>query len=128
MEKKLESWLYVYRKSFKFYNDISLSLSISKFLFSASGLSAFAFLPLAALSIGAGVIEILDKSLKVSERKEEYRQAYKFYKSLLNTYRAGLISESDLLIKEQEFIKDLNYFPLEKYMKKKNLNGYEISS
>lgn len=124
MEKKLEKWLYVYRKSYKFYNDISLSLSISKFLFSASGLSAFAFMPLAALSMGAGVIEIIDKSLKISERKEEYKQSYKFYKSMLNSLKAGVMSESDILIREQEFVRDLKYFPLEKYMKKMSLNGY----
>lgn len=126
MEKKLESWLYVYRKSFKVYNDVSVSLSLFKFLFSASSLSAFVFLPLASLSVIAGVIEVIDKSLKVSERKQEYKYAYKFYKSLLNSLRANKISEEEALLKEQEFIETMNYFPIEKYIKKKGLNGYEF--
>lgn len=124
MEKKLESYLYVYRKSYKMYNDISLSLSVSKFIFSASGLTAFVMLPLASLSIIAGIIEILDKSLKIAERKEEYKHCFKFYKSLLNSYRSKTLTEEQILAKEEEFIKDLNFFPIEKYIKKRGLNGY----
>lgn len=125
MEQKLESWLYVYRKSYKFYSDVSLSLTVAKFLFGTSSLTAFALLPLASLSIVVSVIEIIDKSLHISERKEEYKFTYKFYKSLLNSLRAKTVSEEEALIKEQEFIKDLQYFPMEKYLKKKGLNGYE---
>lgn len=124
MEEKLEKWLYVYRKSHQFYNKMSLALSVGKFLFSTSSLSAFAFLPLASLSIAAGVIEILDKSLQISERKVEYKYAYKFYKTLLLSLRASQITEEEALIKEQEFVRDLKYFPMEKYLKKQELNGY----
>lgn len=124
MEEKLEKWLYVYRKSYKFYSDVSLSLSIGKFLFSTSSLTAFALLPLASLSIGAGIIEIVDKTLHIAERKEEYHYAYKFYKTLLNSLKAKVITEEDALIKEQDFVRDLKYFPMEKYLKKKCLNGY----
>ena len=122
--KKFENYLYVYRKSYKFYSDVSLFLSIGKFVFSASSLSAFAFLPLASLSMVAGVIEIVDKALQVSERREEYKFAYKFYKYLLNSLKAKTISVEEALIKEEEFVKDLKYFPMEKYLKKKGLNGY----
>lgn len=125
MEEKLEKWLYVYRKSHRYYSNVSLALSVGKFLFSTSSLSAFALLPLASLSIAAGVIEIVDKSLQISERKEEYKYAYKFYKTLLLGLRAGKLTEADALMKEQEFVRDLKYFPMEKYLKKQSLNGYK---
>ncbi len=74
----------MYRKSYAFYSKIDTTLLISKFLFSSSGLTAFAFLSLAALSLGADLIEVLEQPLKIGLRKEEYRTAYKFYKELLN--------------------------------------------
>lgn len=102
MEDRLEKWLYVYRKSYKFYSDASLMLSVGKFMFSTSSLTAFALLLLASLSIAAGILEIVDKSLQVSERKEAYKHAYKFYKSLLNSLRAKVITEEEALLKEQD--------------------------
>lgn len=128
MEQDLEKKLYVYRKSFNFYNKISISLSVGKFIFSASGLSAFAFIPLAALSLGAGVFEVIDKSLNISERKEEYKQTYKFYKQLLNLIKANSISEQEAYIREKDFINNLKYFPLEKYVKQTQLNGYKYAA
>jgi hypothetical protein len=50
-------------------------------------LSAFALVPLAALSLGAVFIEVLGQPLKIGLRKEEYRIAYKFYQVLLNLYK-----------------------------------------
>jgi hypothetical protein len=64
MEKYLQKRLYVYRKSSIYFYKIGIGLSISKLLFSASGLSSLALPPLVCLSLGAGVIEILDKRLK----------------------------------------------------------------
>lgn len=124
MEEKIEKWLYVYRKSYKFYSDVSLSLSIGRFLFGTSSLAAFALLPLASLSMVVGVIEILDRALEINERRDEYKYAYKFYKSLLNSLRANKITEAEVLIKEEEFVRDIKYFPMERYLKKKGLNGY----
>lgn len=116
--------MYVYRKSYQFYSNVSLTLSVGKFLFSTSSLSAFALLPLASLSIAAGLVEIVDKSLQIAERKEEYKHAYKFYKTLVNSLKAGTLTEAEVLEREQEFVRDLKYFPMEKYLKKKGLNGY----
>ncbi len=81
---------------------------ISKFLFSSSGLSTFAFVLLAALSLGAAFIEVLEQPLKIGQRKEEYRFAYKFYQELLNLNKRGELSESDVLKREDEFIKTIN--------------------
>jgi hypothetical protein len=50
-------------------------------------LLAFAFVPLAELSLGAAFIDVQEQQLKIGQRKEEYRFAYKFYQELLNIYK-----------------------------------------
>jgi hypothetical protein len=127
MEEYLEKKVFVYRKSYAFYSKIDTTLLVSKFLFTSSGLSAFAFLPLAALSLGAALIEVLEQPLKISQRKEEYRFAYKFYQELLNLYKASELNESDVSKREVEFIKTTNFFPREKYIKLVKLNGYKYT-
>jgi hypothetical protein len=127
MESYLGKKVFVYRKSYAFYSKINTTLLVSKFLFSSSGLSAFAFVPLASLSLGAALIEMLEQSLKIGQRKEEYRFAYKFYQELLNLYKARELSESDVSKREAEFIKTLNFFPREKYIKQVKLNGYQYT-
>jgi hypothetical protein len=123
MEKYLQKRLYVYRKSYTYFYKIGIELSISKLLFSASGLSSLALPPLVCLSLGAGVIEILDKRLKISERIEEYKLIYKFYRQLLHLYKADKINEKEINLREQEFVSNFNYFPREKYLEKVHLNG-----
>jgi hypothetical protein len=127
MENYLEKKVFVYRKSYSFYSKIDTMLLVSKFLFSSSGLSAFAFVPLAALSLGAALIEVLEQPLKIGQRKEEYRFAYKFYQELLNLFKAGELSESDVSKRELEFIKTTSFFPREKYIKQVKLNGYRFA-
>jgi hypothetical protein len=123
MEKYLQKRLYVYRKSYTYFYKIGIGLSISKLLFSASGLSSLALPPLVCLSLGAGVIEILDKRLKISERIEEYKLIYNFYRQLLHLYKADKINEKEINLREQEFVSNFNYFPREKYLEKVHLNG-----
>jgi hypothetical protein len=123
MEKYLQKRLYVYRKSYTYFYKIGIGLSISKLLFSASGLSSLALPPLVCLSLGAGVLEILDKRLKISERIEEYKLIYKFYRQLLHLYKADKINEKEINLREQEFVSNFNYFPREKYLEKVHLNG-----
>jgi hypothetical protein len=123
MEKYLQKRLYVYRKSYIYFYKIGIGLSISKLLFSASGLSSLALPPLVCLSLGAGVIEILDKRLKISERIEEYKLIYKFYRQLLHLYKADKINEKEINLREEEFVSNFNYFPREKYLEKVHLNG-----
>ena len=125
MESYLEKKVFIYRKSYAFYSQINTGLLVSKFIFSSSGLSAFAFVPLAGLSLGAALIEVLEQSLKIGQRKEEYRFAYKFYQELLNLLKAGELNESEISKREAEFIKTLNFFPREKYIKQVKLNGYQ---
>lgn len=44
---------------------------------------------------------------------------------LLNSLRA---KEKEALVNEQEFVMDLKYLFMEKYLRKKSLNGYEKHS
>jgi hypothetical protein len=127
MEEYLEKKVFVYRKSYAFYSKIDTTLLVSKFLFSSSGLSAFAFVPLAALSLGAALIEVLELPLKIVQRKEEYRFTYKFYQELLNLFKVGELNDSDVSKREVEFIKTTNFFPREKYIKQVKLNGYKFT-
>ena len=59
IEEKLEKRLFMYCRSFKYYGCASNGFLISKFISSASGLSAFAMLLLASLSLGTVLIGIL---------------------------------------------------------------------
>jgi hypothetical protein len=68
----------------------------------APGLSSLALPPLVCLSLGAGVIEILDKRSKISERIEEYKLIYKFYRQLLHLYKANKINEKEINLREGE--------------------------
>lgn len=124
MEKYLEKQLYVYRKSYLFFHKIGFGLSLGKLIFCASGFSAFALPPMAVLTLGAALIEGLDKQLKISSRTHEYKLVYTFYKHLLNLYKANEINEHDIKISEDKFLVNLNFFPREKYMKQMGLNGY----
>ena len=79
------------------------------------------------LSLGAALIEILEQPLKIGQRKEEYRIAYKFYKELLNLHKVKELNDSDISKRESEFIKTTNFFPREKYIKQVKLNGYRFA-
>lgn len=128
MEEYLLKKIYVYRKSYHHYHKINVSLSITKFLLSSLGLSAFVMIPLGALSLSAGIVEVIDKALNLLERKEEYKQSYKFYKQLLNSYKSRALTEEEVYMREEDFIKNLVYLPREKYMKQTQLNGYQYVS
>ncbi|GFU97774.1 uncharacterized transposon-derived protein F54H12.3 [Trichonephila clavipes] len=63
--------------------------------------------PLAALSLSVDIVEVIDKALIIVERKEEYKQSYKFYKQLLNLYKAPEISEEEVYKREEYFVNNL---------------------
>ncbi len=79
----------------------------------------------AELSLGVAFIEVLEQQLKIGQRKEKYRFAYKFYQEFLKIYKDGELSESDVSKREAEFIKTLNFFSREKYIKQAKLNRYK---
>ena len=124
MQKKT----YVYRKSYHHYHKINIAMTVSKFVLSSLGLSAFVMVPLAALSLSAGIVEVIDKAMNIVERQEEYKQSYKFYKQLLNSYKSKAITEEEVYKREEDFIKNLVYLPREKYIKQTLLNGYAYIS
>src|SRR5215475_6820149 len=92
----LEKCVYVYRRSCKDFSNLNSVLFFLKSCFGASSLTAFAFLPLAGLSLGVVVVEIIEKSLNVNEKKEVYKIAFKFYKELLLKYKAGKITMEEV--------------------------------
>ena len=126
MDKYLESQLFVYRRSYKFYFRIGVLMSLFKSLFNVLSLSGYYFFPLTLFTLISGCLEILEKSLKISERVEEYKHAYKFYRQFLHFYKANTLSEGEISLREQELSKNCNFFPREKYLKQVNLNGYAV--
>src|SRR5258705_252567 len=125
MQEYIEKKIYVYRKSYKYYRNISTAFLISKCLVSASGLSAFIFLPLASLSLGAAIIQIIEDQFNFKEQEALCKKTFQFYIELLNIYQQG---EEDILIFEENFIKTIHAIPREKYLKQMGLNGYKYKS
>ena len=123
--EELEKKLFVYRRSYKYYNHVSNSLLLSKFVFSAAGLSAFIMLPLASLSLGSVIIELIEKHLNIADRKAEYRTTYNFYNELLSLLKCGQLTVEEVIQRETEMRKTFRFFPREKYMKQVRLNGYK---
>lgn len=126
MESYLQKNLYVYRRSYKYYFKIGLFLSILKIMLNISGVSGIYYLPLILIGLLSSVVEILEKTLNINERIESYKFSYKFYKQLLHYYRAQKLNEDEINLREHEFNNNLNFFPLEKYLKESQLNGYNI--
>ncbi|GFU97707.1 uncharacterized transposon-derived protein F54H12.3 [Trichonephila clavipes] len=62
---------------------------------------------LAAPSLSVSIVKVIDKALIIVERKEEYKQSYKFYKQLLNLYKAREISEEEVYKREEDFVNNL---------------------
>ncbi|UYV71716.1 hypothetical protein LAZ67_9000115 [Cordylochernes scorpioides] len=118
MEAYLEKRIYVYRKSYNYFSNINIYLLISKFVLSSSGLAAFAFVPLAALSLSASVVDIIERQLKLNDRKEEYKMAMKFYEG----YRGinDFVRKTGYSQKEvSEFLHKQDVHTLHKPIKKK---------
>lgn len=125
MEEYLEKQLFVYRRSYKFFFRIGVFISVLKSFFSVLSLSGYYYFPLTLLSLGGGGLEILEKSLNISERTEEYKHAYKFYRQFLHFYKAKKLTESEINLREHDFVSTLHFFPREKYLKMVQLNGYK---
>ena len=126
MEQYLQKQLFVYRKSYQFFFRIGILLSLLKSIFSVLSLSGYFFFPLTLLSLITGCLEILEKTLKISERVEEYKHAYKFYRQFLHQYKANTLSEVEINVREQELNNNFNFFPREKYLEEAQLNGYRF--
>lgn len=121
----LEKKMYVYRRSYKYFQKLDILLTTTEFLCSASGLTAFVFLPLATLSLSAGIVEIVRKQLKVKEKVQEFKMITKFYYKLKSDVMNTDITDDEVKEKESEFLSHIEYFPKEKYLKQKKLNGYK---
>src|SRR5258705_11758600 len=125
MQEYIEKKIYVYRKSYKYYRNISTAFLISKCLLIVSGLSAFVFLPLASLSLGAAINQIIEEQFNFKEQEALCKKTFQFYIELLNIYQQG---EEDILKFEEKFIKSVYAIPREKYLKQMGLNGFKCKS
>ena len=126
MNEYLEKRLYTYRRSHSDYQKYVVVLTIAKFIFSATGIPALFYMPLSLLSLLTGCVEILDKALSTSERKESYLTAYKFYKELLTLCKQNAITPEEAMKREDDFVKTLSYLPREGYYGEVKLNGYKF--
>ncbi|CAH1099299.1 unnamed protein product [Psylliodes chrysocephalus] len=124
MEEYLEKRLFVYRKSFNYYSQISILLLILKLFFSVSGISGYLYLPLCFISLFSGIAEIFERSIRQNERLTEYRVCYKFYKQMLDLNKAQKLNNQEIYLREKEFIENIQFFPREKYLKQAEINGY----
>ena len=82
-------------------------------------------LPLDSLSLGTILIEILEKYLRKAERKTEYKTAYSFYLKLLAMYKSVELTNEEIIKRENELRKTLQFLPREKYMKQVKLIDYK---
>ena len=73
MEEYLDKKLLVYRKSFRWYDNIIIFIFITKLICCALNFFTYLYESLAGLSLSAGIVEIVDRSFNISECKEEYK-------------------------------------------------------
>jgi hypothetical protein len=128
MKEYLQKRMYVYRKSYKYFLILKICSSFGKALFATSALGGIVLPPLFAIIPLSVLIEILDNqfntTVKLNERIEEYKSSYKFYSELLHLFNAKKSTEIEINLLEKDFINNLKYFPVEKYLMKMGLNGY----
>ena len=124
MEEYLEKRKYVYRKSYKYYNNINIGMHLGEIIFTGSSLTAFVFVPLAVLSLGSAILMGLNEILNIKEKMLEFKKCYKFYRDMSLLFKSNKITEIEIYNKEHDFLDSINYFAVEKYLKKKKLNGY----
>lgn len=123
--KNLQSWTYVYRRSFKYYHRMSIVLFACKAAFTLGGLSAFVGpLPLLVMSVGALFVDIVDKAYKVAERANEFERIAADYRDLVNM--ATRYTPERVAERECEIKKNSKFFPREVYLKQMKLNGYQF--
>ena len=119
--------LSAYRKSYKFYGILNRILQITG---GAVGLTAV----LATVSVIPVFIGIITNATKLSDKKNVLKSHHKKFNSLLSFVQSNKLFEEKELIKEV-FCKINNIHnsedytePLEMYIKRYKLNGYDIES
>jgi len=64
-------------------------------------------LTLYSLFFGIALIEILEKYLRIADRKAEYKTAYSFYLELLAICKSGEITNEEITNEKMNFAKKL---------------------
>lgn len=126
MNEYLEKRMYVYRKSYNFYKNLSLYILILKLLSSAIGSVGFIYNPiLSTLSLVNGVLILIERNINQNEKLSEFLIVYKFYNRILLLFKAQQITEEEINIREKDLLEHIQFFPREKYLKVTGLNGYK---
>ena len=126
MNEYLEKRMYVYRKSYNFYKNLSLYILILKLLSSTVGSFGFIYNPiLSPLSLVNGVLILIERNIKQNEKISEFLIVYKFYYRILLLFKAQQITEEEINIREKDLLEHIQFFPREKYLKVTGLNGYK---
>ena len=68
-------------------------------------------LPLASLILVAALIEILEIYLGIARKKAECKTAYSLYLELLAMYKLVELTKEEIIKKENELRKTLQFFP-----------------
>lgn len=126
MNEYLEKRMYVYRKSYNFYNNLSLCILILKLFSSTIGSLGFIYNPiLATLSLVNGILILFEKNINQNEKISEFLIVYKFYNQIFLLFKAQKITEEEINVREKDFLENIQFFPREKYLKQAELNGYK---
>ena len=126
-----------YRKSYKFYGIINRLLQITGGIVGSTAVLAIVpIIPviIAAVSVIPVVIGIITNATKLGDKKNILKSHHKKFNSLLSFVQCNKLFEEKELIKEV-FCKINNIHnskdytePLEMYIKRYKLNGYDIES
>ena len=124
-----------YRKSYKFYGILNRTLQITGGILGLNALLAMApMIPVFISIVGVApcIIGIVINATKLGDKKNILKLHHKKFNSLLSFVRSNKEFEEKELIKEVfSKINDINNSedytePLEMYIKKYKLNGYDI--
>ena len=126
MNEYLEKRMYVYRKSYNFYKNLSLCILVLKLLSSAIGSVGFIYNPiLSTLSLVNGALILIERNINQNEKLSEFLIVYKFYNRILLLFKAQQITEEEINIREKDLLEHIQFFPREKYLKVTGLNRYK---
>ena len=126
-----------YRKSYKFYGIVNRLLQITGGIVGSTAVLAIVpVIPvfISAVSVIPVVIGIITNATKSGDKKNILKAHHKKFNSLLSFVQCNKVFEEKELIKEvSSKINDINNSkdftePLEMYIKRYKLNGYDIES
>ena len=122
-----------YRQSYRMYGNIANAIDITTGVIGSTALlAALPMIPLAiiAVSVIPTIMVVIQNKLKLREKKMVLKLHHRKFKRMLLSCQTSTMTDVitiKIIAKELKFIQhDSEYVePLERYMKKYRLNGYE---